>query len=168
MMKLLLSERQTHQVLDNMLAVVLEEAVDDRDHTKDQRGETLDPEDHLTETAKDLNLDPQGILGLLQPLTMTTQLLLDSVLILDMDLLVVLALIMELQVVQTQSMKLLQGPVLGMELLQGLVLGMGPLQGLEPSMQLLTKHMLVSSLLDTGLGGEGVEDLENKILYYSL
>ena len=54
---------------------VLEEAVD-RDHTKDQGEETLVPEDHPTETAKGLNQDPQGILGLIQPLTMTTTLLL--------------------------------------------------------------------------------------------
>ena len=135
---------------------VLEEAVD-RDHTKDQGEETLVPEDHLIEIAKDLNLVPQGILGLLQPLTMTTQLLLDSVLILDMDLLVLLALNMELLVVQSQGTRHLQGPALSMEHLQGLALGMEPLQ--------LGKHMVGSSLLDTGQGREGIGDLENKILY---
>ena len=154
-MKLLLSERQTHQVLDNMLEV-LEEAVD-RDHTKDQGGETLVPEDHLTETAKDLNLDPQGILGLLQPLPMTTQLLQDSVLILIMELLLVLALVTGL----------LQGPALVMEHLQGPALSTGPLQGLALGMEPLQlgKHMVGSSLLDTGQGREGIGDLENNILY---
>ena len=134
------------------MQAVLEEAVD-RDHTKDQGEETLVPEDHLTETAKDLNLDPQCILGLLQPLPMTTQLLQDSVLILIMELLLVLSLVTGL----------LQGPALVMEHLQGPALSMELLQGMELGMLLLGKFMPVSNQQGVGQERGQGKDLGSKI-----
>merc|ERR1711892_805628 len=64
MRKLLLKEKQTHQVRDNMTDVLGK--VLDKENTKDHREETRDPEDCQTETAKDPLLAPQDILVLLQ------------------------------------------------------------------------------------------------------
>merc|ERR1712123_257469 len=102
----------THQVRDNMTEVLGE--VVDKEHTKDHREETQDPEDHQTETTKDLHLVPQDILVLLHLSTMTILLLLVSVQMLEMVLQVVLETVTEL----------LQGLALDMDLLQELVEGM--------------------------------------------
>merc|ERR1712106_150544 len=100
MRKLLLNEKQTHQVRDNMTEVLVE--VVDKEHTNDHRGETPDPEDRQTETAKNLHLAPQDILVLLQLSSMSILLQM-----LDMVLQVALSLIMELLQVQILSTLLL-------------------------------------------------------------
>ena len=89
----------------------------DKEHTKDHREETQDPEDHQTETTKDLKQAPQDILVLLQLSTMSILLPLVSVQMLDMPLQVVLETVTERPVVQTLSMEHLQELVQGMLLL---------------------------------------------------
>merc|ERR1711892_950739 len=142
MRKLLLKEKQTHQVRDNMTEVLGE--VVDKEHTKDHREKTQDPEDHQTETTKDLHLVPQDILVLL-PLSTTTILLpLDSVQMLDMERQVVLETVTELLAEQT--------------------LGMEPLQELVQGTLLLVRPMLVFNHPEAAQGRGQGKDLESRDL----
>ena len=105
-----------------MMEVLVE--VVDKEHIKGHREEALEFEDHQeTETVKNLNLARQDIQVLLQLSTMTTLLLLDSVLMLDMGLQVVLKTVMELLVVLTLGMEHLQELVQGTLLLVKLMPG---------------------------------------------